>query len=354
MGDIVFTPLYEVLLQRGVKFEFFHKLTNVGIARDTDGSRYVKTLKFDVQAKLNAGATYQPLVDVHGVPSWPATPLWDQLVDGTTLEERQVDFESAWDHTRTGDLKLRVSHDFDLVVLGVSLGAIPMVCSEILAVDQRWRDMVSHVKTVATQVFQLWLKVDLEQLGWAEEPPNLSAFVEPFDTWADMTHIAPQEEWPVTPATLAYFCNVYPLKTAGKKSLRKAGYPNKHNRRVRKNAIRFLNKDMQALWPDAVRNGEFRWNTLAYTAKTEHLFNTQYWKANVNPTDRYVQSLPGTSQYRISPLDDTYDNLTITGDWTNNGFNMGCVEAAVMSGKLAAHALSNFPALKDIYNYDHP
>ena len=32
----------------------------------------------------------------------------------------------------------------------------------------------------------------------------------------------------------------------------------------------------------------------------------------------------------------TYDNLTIAGDWTDSGFHSGCVEGAVMSGRLAA------------------
>ena len=61
-----------------------------------------------------------------------------------------------------------------------------------------------------------------------------------------------------------------------------------------------------------------------------------------------------TSAYRISPLDPTYDNLTIAGDWTACGFNAGCVEAAVMSGRLAAHAIARSPALEDIIGYDHP
>jgi uncharacterized protein with NAD-binding domain and iron-sulfur cluster len=50
----------------------------------------------------------------------------------------------------------------------------------------------------------------------------------------------------------------------------------------------------------------------------------------------------------------TYDNLTLAGDWTECGFNTGCVEAAVMSGRLAAHALSGSPALEEITAYDHP
>ena len=63
---------------------------------------------------------------------------------------------------------------------------------------------------------------------------------------------------------------------------------------------------------------------------------------------------PGSYRYRISPLDMTYDNLTIAGDWTDSGFHSGCVEGAVMSGLLAAHALSGSPKLEDIIAYDHP
>ena len=86
----------------------------------------------------------------------------------------------------------------------------------------------------------------------------------------------------------------------------------------------------------------------------EARFATQYWTANVNPSDRYVLALPGSLKHRISPLDNSYDNLTIAGDWTDCGFNEGCVEAAIMSGRLAAHAISQFPPLEDIIGYDHP
>jgi uncharacterized protein with NAD-binding domain and iron-sulfur cluster len=64
--------------------------------------------------------------------------------------------------------------------------------------------------------------------------------------------------------------------------------------------------------------------------------------------------LPGSLEHRISPLDSTYDNLSVAGDWTACGFMEGCVEAAVMSGRLAAHAVSKFPPLDEIVGFDHP
>ena len=47
--------------------------------------------------------------------------------------------------------------------------------------------------------------------------------------------------------------------------------------------------------------------------------------------------------------------MTIAGDWTACGLDVGCVEAAVMSGMLAAHAITgDEPALESIIGYDHP
>ena len=86
----------------------------------------------------------------------------------------------------------------------------------------------------------------------------------------------------------------------------------------------------------------------------ETAFAAQFWTANVNPSDRYVISVPGSVAFRISPLDYTYDNLTIAGDWTDCGLNVGCVESAVISGRLAAHAIAGSPALEEIIGYDHP
>ena len=97
----------------------------------------------------------------------------------------------------------------------------------------------------------------------------------------------------------------------------------------------------------------FRWDSRAVERSIGRLVS-QYWAANVNPSDRYTLTLPGSLKYRLSPLDNTYDNLTVAGDWTDCGFNQGCVEAAVMSGRLAAHAISGTPRLEEIVGFDHP
>lgn len=357
MGDVVFAPLYEVLRRRGVRFEFFHRLDNVRLA--PDGS-HVAGLEMSVQAEVKGG-DYHPLVDVGGMPCWPAEPDYDQLVDGDALRASGWQPESFWEPRRAAARTLHVGDDFDLVVLGVGLGAIPHVCRELVARDPRWRAMTERVATVATQAFQLWLHADLAELGWPGPSPSVSGFAKPFDTWADMPHLIDAEAWRHPPRSIAYFCGALALPPGTPDD---PVHPAAQRERVRQGAIAFLDRQIRPLWPGAVRpGGGFRWELLADAASDDGVapahagperFATQFWTANVNPSDRYVQSLPGSSAYRISPLDRTYDNLTIAGDWTACGINVGCVEAAVVSGRLAAHAIAQLPALADIIGYDHP
>jgi hypothetical protein len=85
----------------------------------------------------------------------------------------------------------------------LSAGAIPVVCPRLVAQKENWRTAVEAVKVVRTQAFQLWLNKDIKELGW---PPAVDgsdhgeraitgAYVEPLDTWADMSQLIPRETW---------------------------------------------------------------------------------------------------------------------------------------------------------------
>ena len=358
MGDVVFAPLYEVLKQRGVRFEFFHRLENVRVAHAPGDPRpHVSALEFAIQADLRDGMEYKPLVSVRGLPCWPAAPDFSQLVGGDEFRREARDFESHWDLRCVRRKALRVGEDFDFVVLAIGLGAVQHACSELIASDPVWAQMVESVKTVSTQALQLWLRKDTRELGWQDEAVNISGFVEPFDTWADMSHLIREESHAERVRSIAYFCSVLP-EPRDAAAVTAADYPEQRLREARAAAIQFLNRDIRHLWPNAVQAGQFRWELLvaadASPVVAERGIETQYVRVNVNPSDRYALSLPGSIARRISPLDHTYDNLTVAGDWTRCSFNAGCVEAAVMSGRLAAHAISGSPALEEIVGFDHP
>ena len=365
MGDVVFAPLYTALKRRGVKFEFFHRLTNVGLspARPPgDPSRdWVTSLTFDVQARPASGEAYSPLMEVSGRPCWSSRPDFTQLEDGERMAAEGWDLESHWDRRRAAERTLTVGKDFDFVALTVGVGAVPHVCREILARDERWRRMTQDVKTVASQAFQIWLTEDLDSLGWQGPAYITGAFAKPFDTWCDMAHVVPEEAWAKRPRTSVYFCAVLPDPPEPPRDDDK-DYPARRAEEVRRNARAFLEGPIRAAWTGAYdAHGRFRWEILAAGDGGggegpcgPERFDTQYWRANVNPSDRYVIHTPGDFRSRISPLDMAYDNLTVAGDWTDSGFSSGCVEGAVMSGLLAASALSGSPRLEDIIAYDHP
>jgi uncharacterized protein with NAD-binding domain and iron-sulfur cluster len=362
MGDVIFAPYYEVLRRRGVKFEFFHKLTNVGLGEESetgaDGACFVQSLAFDVQARVRGGGEYQPLAMIGGKPCWPSQPDFRQLSNGRKLALEGRDFESHWDTRHVSTKTLIVGQDFDFVVLGISIGAVPHVCKEILARDARWRAMVEHVKTIETQAFQIWLDRNLDDLQWSQSHLIGSAFTKPFDTWSDMAHTIPEEAWEQPPATALYFCGALEAAPAPPG---RADYPEQRQAAVKAHALTFLRDSASLLWPSAYdENGTFRWDMLRDASGDPEIgsgevrLDSQYWTANVNPSDRYVLAVPGSAKFRISPLDMSYANMTITGDWTACGLNEGCVEAAVMSGRLAANALAGVPLLEDIVGYDHP
>jgi uncharacterized protein with NAD-binding domain and iron-sulfur cluster len=353
MGDVVMAPLYEVLRGRGVRFEFFHRVRSLHAS--SDGASIARvTIERQVDL-VDAGAEYRPLVTVKGLPCWPAQPVYDQIKNGDAL--RGHNLESFWDAwPDVGETVLEAGRDFDRLVFGISLGAVPHVCAELVAANARWARMVERVQTVYTQAFQLWLTPEVQALGWRWSQGTLGSYLEPFDTYADMRQLIDRETWPAenAPRSIAYFCNVLPTPL-GPTDPDPAFAVNMHDQ-VRTNAITFLRRGIAAVWPAAVEpaTGDFRWDLLcALRGAGVERFDSQFWRANIDPSERYVLSLPGTDGARLPAHGHGYDNLYLAGDWTDCGFNLGCIEAAVMSGMLASHAIQGVPALTEIISHDH-
>jgi uncharacterized protein with NAD-binding domain and iron-sulfur cluster len=345
MGDTVFTPLYEVLKRRGVTFAFFHRVENLGLSADRQS---VDSIDVTVQATAKDGE-YRPLVDVKGLPCWPSKPLYEQLVEGDELRQGGFDLESAWTAwPGVGRRTLRRGQDFDRVVLGISVAALPYLTRELSAASRRWADMLDRVKTVQTQAFQLWLDRDARQLGWdADEPAVVGSYPA---CWADMSHLLPREEWgaELSVKNVSYFC--YPLSEP--EPIPAPGsdpnFPLKEAERVKAASLAFLRRDVGALWPDGTtppQTGPLDWVALVDPSggAGEGRFDAQFWRANIDPTERYVLSVTGSTAYRLGADESGFANLYLAGDWTRNGLNAGCVEAAVISGMQASRALCGHP-----------
>jgi len=349
MGDVVFAPYYEVLARRGVEFRFFHQVTGIEAADDGQGPR-VTRLQIQRQVPLK-GDVYQPLVDVKGLPCWPSAPLYEQIDDQVAkdLQDGQINLESNWSGWQgVEQLELQVERDFDEVVLGISVAGLAALSPSLCALDPAFARMTQAVATVATQAVQLWQNRDAWQLGWTGSPqggqaPELLGFAaQAMDSWADVSYLVEREDWShgTPPADISYFCGVLeapPAPPIGKRD----DYPQKQAAQVRADFIDLMNAKLGAYWPEAVTTAGYRWDYLLAPDDVQGpaRFDYQYWRANVDPSERYVQSVAGSSRYRL-PTDGTVcRNLYLTGDWIRNGFNMGCVESATLSGLQTARAL---------------
>ena len=63
-------------------------------------------------------------------------------------------------------------------------------------------------------------------------------------------------------------------------------------------------------------------------------------------------SVAGSASARIKANETGFDNLVITGDWIDNGFNAGCVEAAAMAGLQAGNAVLGRPLYDGVTGQD--
>ena len=334
MGDVVFVPLYEVLKRRGVRFEFFHAVTGL---RSTGEA--VDAIEVVRQAELAPGvAEYDPLVPVNGLPCWPSEPRWEQL----EAAAQGVNFEAELNPLGRTPHVLERGHHFDEVVLGIPVGALGDLCGDLMQHNERFRRGIESAVTVRTQAFQLWSDRAATDLGWEfDENSVAGCYVEPLDTYCDMSHLIPRESWKPADGvkTIGYFCGV--LDDLDGET------PAQATDRVKRNAIDFVEHDLGVLWPKAASGGAFDWNVLVDRkgGAGPARFDSQYWRANVTLWEQYVLTPAGSVEHRLPSGKSGFENLTLAGDWTSNGIDGGCVEAAVISGMDAARAVTGAPTV---------
>lgn len=357
-GDVVFAPLYLALKARGVKFEFFTRIEELKLSHDW--SR-VDEIRIERQVVLkNKAKGYEPLVDVKGLPCWPDRPLYDQIKDGETY--KNVDFES---YSSPGIPAPPLKHgvDFDQVILGISIGAVRCVFPEVFdlkrsknrALTRKWSRMAEKVGTVRTQSFQVWFKKTFNQLGAMAPPATGTGFDAcPMNSYADMSHYIPWEGWPALdaayPLGLAMFCGAMKDIPGSPDPCR----PLQGRDEVKEYALAVLKEHAGFFWPKAVSRPEpgLHWNLLVDNRKPpvqgEKRFDSQFWTATPNPSNRYTRIPTGSSKHRLGAGGSGFANLFLTGDWIDNTFYMGCIEGGVMSGLATANAMSGFPRLSEI------
>ena len=360
-GETVVTPIYAVLKNRGVKFAFFHRVDSI---RARNGS--VSEIVMSRQAQLKRGE-YDPLIDAGGLRAWPNEPRYEQLVDGDSL--RGVDLENPYTIFPDPESRviLRNKADFDDVVIALPPAALKMVAEPLAAASPRWRRMLDGMQSIATQSMQLWLSKDLADLGWTDRDPNGEPWYFLAGNFrggphghADFSKFLRYEDWPPgeAPKTVLYFSGIltdapgpeggpqrdraaddYRAKQEGLGLLRMSGaqlLPKAGLKLAAPTASQF-SFDFQLLVQSGgsgARHGQDQADPIGSAR-----FDSQYWRSNALPSERYTVSPPGTKSLRLDPRDTGFVNATVAGDWVDFGLNVGSFEGACMAGKLAATAL---------------
>lgn len=339
MGDTIMTPLYQVLRSRGVKFRFFHQVSAVQA-----DDRRVTCVKAWKQAELGCGDPngYEPLVEVKGLLCWPDRPLYQQLRDPERLTRRNL--ESYYEgHEGETEVSFHLDADFDQVVLATPIATLPFIAPE-LCKRPGWAEMCEQVAAVQTVALQLWFKRDLKSLGWPTPSPLLSEYAEPLSTYSDMSQTLDREPWPaaIAPRTASYFCGdlpgpKYPPPVADRE------FPARQLEAARPLVLEYLRTKLGPLFPNAVdASGCLKWSELVdpQEREGEERLKAQYLRVNVEPTERCTVALPGTNKYRLAADGTGLLNLSLAGDWIENGLSTACLEGAVMGGIHAARAVS--------------
>ena len=345
MGDTVFTPFYEALSARGVKFEFFSEAS--GLHTDALGDQ-IESVSITRQVTLN-GDNYNPLVKVKDLLCWPNKPQFDQIEQGAELEASGCNLEhygSGWKNVGP-TFSLKRGEGFDHVILAAPLPTHMNICPDLVQSRPAWRKAVEKVQAVRTLAAQLWFIPTREQLGVKHPPAITGSYAEPWASLADFSHLIPRERWGDTNVNyLNYTCNAMP-DTAGSTQEEANAY-------ILKNLTNYLENHSEPLWPTAVNDeGEFDWNVLwseDASTKGEDRLKSQYLRANIDPNELYILCTARGMNARPKTQAAGLTNLYFSGDWTDNGFNISSVEGTVMSGLQASRALSGFP--QDIVGED--
>jgi hypothetical protein len=345
MGDTVFAPLYEVLQRRGVHFQFFTSVEALELSTDR---RRIERVRIARQATVASGK-YQPLIDVDGLPCWPAEPLHEQLVEGEAIKAAGHNLESFWNQW-------------------------PAVAHEVLEAGPPLRQrgaghLAGRPAAHLPRAHRRQQQSALSRHGRArshDADAGRPAVVRPGPRGARLARAvgrASAHPHSVRSAVRHLLGHDLPARARALARAREAAPPQlpvraarrrRGRARARGSRLPGETEGARACAPRALARAT-RGRAVAGTGHARGLrverlvdpqgregaarLDAQYHCAVVHPSDRYNLSLPGSVRCRLRAHESGYTNLILAGDWTKTALSIGCLEAATMSGFAAARVV---------------
>ena len=327
MGDVVFLPFYELLIKRGVEVSFFHRVEELRAANGV-----IEEIEIDVQADVPSDTPPEAYVTVDSRPT---------AGRGSSPGRRIRTRSSEAPATRPRPTSPGTS-------VGTPPGSTPRSCAAGPPTGSTWSSSgcrSAACRNVAPRPGRAarrggsgrWTisgpsrprrcssgsSKPASKLAEVDDGIVVSGYVEPFDTWADMSQLRrPGEGERLRHGRLL-------LQRAGRRAAaacaatRHSGSTDQ-KALVRAQALRFLTKDIGGA---VARGGRPRHRPVRLGPAggagggdgSRTASSAQYLRANVEPSERYVLSVPGSGEHRIAPDDTGFSNLYAVGDWTACG-----------------------------------
>lgn len=363
-GETIVLPLYDVLVKRGVQFEFFQKITNLVPSAD---HRRIEAVEYEQQTTTINGP-YEPLRTLDdGQRVWPNKPRYEQLVDGETWQRDGINPESWWTPWK-GESKTMTLAEGDRLVVALPPAAQAIVCKQAADLKPGWKTMLREVRSTPTGALQLWTTKTTAELGWPElDGTNRwigPTYLPPLFAVGDFTESIAAETWPAEnrPKGLLYFCGALQLPDPIP-DFDDHGFPARVDEQVFGQCSQLM-MTLGGLLPNGQQAGPYPQaidaNVLYCggddSATGINRMRQQYYRANIDPNERYTLSEPGKLQHRLKSWESGYDNVALSSDAIYTGFNIGSFEGSVMSGMLASLTLTSSPTIDQIIGYKtfHP
>ena len=169
----------------------------------------------------------------------------------------------------------------------------------------------------------------------------MTTYVEPLDTYAEMSHLIPREAWPTGEERqehrlLLRGARGPPAATPRRRPTRGPG-------RARWTTCAATPAASGRGASTATGSG-FDWGLLVGRTAGGRRGSTRSTGSRTSSPPSATCSRPaGSVQYRLGADQSGYENLFLAGDWVKTGLDAGCVEAAVMSGMQASRAICGVP-----------
>jgi uncharacterized protein with NAD-binding domain and iron-sulfur cluster len=162
------------------------------------------------------------------------------------------------------------------------------------------------------------------------------------DTWADMSELIGREAYPPSSniRNISYFCG--PLE-GGIPPQSATDTPQTALEAVKEISDTWLNRDSKRWWPNNFDpiTGAFDWNSVVDI----------YYRSNIDPSDRYVLSVSGSTSSRLLGYKSGFSNLYLAGGLDCEWIKCRVRRSSYDIGEIIGNVLAGNAPLKDVWGF---